>query len=169
MDSLFSGQQTTQNMHLWSPRWQGMSFESHLKAKSESMSPATTLEQLFKLSLALPPAPNSSGQVLSMAPPSSFLSSWAPARRGQRLAFGEALLGYLVYTCHSCYLPTHSSLYTKRVLENPNLLCYSQTPTRSTWSGLVWPLCMTPVSMLRPAPATQALFSAFRLPCSLPS
>lgn len=53
MDSFFSGQQTTYNMHLWSPRWQGMSFQSHLKERSVNRSPATTLEQLFKLSLAL--------------------------------------------------------------------------------------------------------------------
>ena len=63
IDSLFSGQETTHNMQLWSPRWQGMGFGSPLKARKVDTSLATTLEQHFKLSLALPPTPNYSSHV----------------------------------------------------------------------------------------------------------
>lgn len=99
-----------------------------------------------------------------MVPPSSLLSSWAPSRKGwwlksQRLAFGEALLDCLGYICHSSCLPIHFSLCTKGIFENPTLLCYSQTPTSSTQSGLVGPWFTAPVSLLPPLQLLHRLYS----------
>lgn len=66
------------NMQLWSPKWQGTSFESLLKATRVDKSLATTLEQHFKLSLVrlrrhaiLAKCINGSSKILVEAPSSS--------------------------------------------------------------------------------------------------
>lgn len=154
------------NMQLWSPKWQGTSFESLLKATRVDKSLATTLEQHFKLSLVrlrrhaiLAKCINSSSKILVEAPSSS--EKGADGQRGQRLAFGEASLDS---HCLSCCLPVHSSLCTEAISENTNLIMlHTHTHQVCTaWHGLVHGHVLRLITY----PATQ--FSSFNWPCAFP-